>query len=36
MHGFTLGDSLDDCKRTKWQEFKARLNKVPEHEFGQI
>ncbi|KAB8392298.1 hypothetical protein FH972_024813 [Carpinus fangiana] len=28
VHGFTLGDSLDDCKRTKWQEFKARLNKL--------
>ncbi|XP_059449638.1 uncharacterized protein LOC132180737 [Corylus avellana] len=28
VHGFTLGDSLDDSKRAKWQEFKARLNKL--------
>lgn len=28
VHGFTFGDSLDDCKRNKWQDFKSRLLKV--------
>lgn len=28
VHGFTFGDSLDECKRSKWQDFKARLNQV--------
>ena len=28
MHGFTFGDSLDDTKRSKWQEFTVRLNKI--------
>lgn len=28
VHGFTFGDSLDDTKRSKWQEFTTRLNKL--------
>ena len=28
MHGFTFGDSLDEHKRSKWIDFKARLSKV--------
>ncbi|XP_041005273.1 zinc finger protein ZPR1-like [Juglans microcarpa x Juglans regia] len=28
VHGFTFGDSLDESKRSKWQEFKAKLNKL--------
>lgn len=28
VHGFTCGDSLDENNRSKWQEFKARLNKL--------
>ncbi|KAL5811839.1 hypothetical protein ACOSQ3_026789 [Xanthoceras sorbifolium] len=28
VHGFSFGDSLDEFKRTKWQDFKARLNKL--------
>lgn len=28
VHGFTFGDSLGDHKRSKWQDFKARLNKL--------
>lgn len=28
VHGFSFGDSLDENKRTKWQDFKAKLNKV--------
>ncbi|KAK9279890.1 hypothetical protein L1049_013573 [Liquidambar formosana] len=28
VHGFTFGDSLDESKRSKWQDFKARLNKL--------
>lgn len=28
VHGFTFGDSLDEYKRSKWQDFKTRLNKV--------
>ncbi|XP_057970766.1 uncharacterized protein LOC131159690 isoform X2 [Malania oleifera] len=27
VHGFTFGDSVDDNKRTKWQEFRTRLTK---------
>ena len=34
MHGFTFGDSLGDHKRSKWQDFKARLNKVLEHDLA--
>ncbi|KAI4296961.1 hypothetical protein L6164_036876 [Bauhinia variegata] len=28
VHGFTFGDSLDEHKRIKWIDFKARLNKL--------
>ncbi|KAB2008927.1 hypothetical protein ERO13_D10G121400v2 [Gossypium hirsutum] len=28
VHGFTFGDSLDECKKNKWLDFKARLNKI--------
>ncbi|KAL8490427.1 hypothetical protein ACS0TY_025585 [Phlomoides rotata] len=28
VHGFTLGDSLDDNKRSKWKEFRANLDKL--------
>ncbi|KAG8662546.1 hypothetical protein MANES_01G122000v8 [Manihot esculenta] len=28
VHGFTFGDSLDEHKKSKWQDFKARLNKL--------
>ncbi|KAJ0076168.1 hypothetical protein Patl1_34563 [Pistacia atlantica] len=28
VHGFTFGDSLDENRKTKWQDFKARLNKL--------
>lgn len=28
VHGFTFGDSLDECTRSKWQDFKARLNQL--------
>ncbi|GMP71441.1 hypothetical protein CsSME_00029840 [Camellia sinensis var. sinensis] len=28
VHGFTFGDSLDDSKKSKWLDFRARLNKV--------
>ncbi|KAA8544772.1 hypothetical protein F0562_019524 [Nyssa sinensis] len=28
VHGFTFGDSLDDGKRIRWQDFGARLNKL--------
>ncbi|EEF33874.1 zinc finger protein ZPR1 [Ricinus communis] len=28
VHGFTFGDSLDNYKRSKWQDFKAKLNKL--------
>ncbi|XP_037492415.1 zinc finger protein ZPR1 homolog isoform X2 [Jatropha curcas] len=28
VHGFTFGDSLDEYKRSKWQDFRARLNKL--------
>ncbi|KAK7860229.1 zinc finger protein zpr1 like protein, partial [Quercus suber] len=27
VHGFTFGDSLDNQKRSKWEDFKARLDK---------
>ncbi|CAL5322934.1 unnamed protein product [Camellia sinensis] len=28
VHGFTFGDSLDDSKKRKWLDFRARLNKL--------
>ncbi|GAB4834311.1 hypothetical protein Ancab_032563 [Ancistrocladus abbreviatus] len=28
VHGFTFGDSLDEAKKHKWQEFRERLNKL--------
>lgn len=28
VHGFTFGDSLDEYKKTKWQDFKVKLKKV--------
>uniref|UniRef100_A0A5B7BA03 Putative zinc finger protein ZPR1 isoform X1 n=1 Tax=Davidia involucrata TaxID=16924 RepID=A0A5B7BA03_DAVIN len=28
VHGFTFGDSLDDGQRSRWQDFRARLNKL--------
>lgn len=28
VHGFTFGDSLDEYKRSKWVDFKSKLNKV--------
>ncbi|CAL5364138.1 unnamed protein product [Camellia sinensis] len=28
VHGFTFGDSLDDSKKSKWLDFRARLNKL--------
>ncbi|OWM74707.1 hypothetical protein CDL15_Pgr004670 [Punica granatum] len=28
VHGFTFGDSLDDQKRVRWQDFRLRLTKV--------
>ncbi|CAI9760036.1 unnamed protein product [Fraxinus pennsylvanica] len=28
VHGFTFGDSLDDTRRSKWKEFRARLDKL--------
>ncbi|PON74170.1 Zinc finger, ZPR1-type [Trema orientale] len=28
VHGFTFGDSLDEYKRSKWLDFKTRLNKI--------
>lgn len=28
VHGFTFGDSLDDSKRSKWQDFRMRLSKL--------
>ncbi|XP_059625151.1 uncharacterized protein LOC132268317 [Cornus florida] len=28
VHGFTFGDSLDETRKTKWQDFRARLNKL--------
>ncbi|KAM7272061.1 hypothetical protein ACFE04_031275 [Oxalis oulophora] len=28
VHGFTFGDSLDEQKKNKWQDFKERLSKL--------
>ncbi|KAH7839253.1 hypothetical protein Vadar_001811 [Vaccinium darrowii] len=28
VHGFTFGDSLDDSKKNRWQDFSTRLNKL--------
>ncbi|KAK2997174.1 hypothetical protein RJ639_026042, partial [Escallonia herrerae] len=28
VHGFTFGDSIDDNRRSKWQDFRARLTKL--------
>ncbi|KHN08024.1 Zinc finger protein ZPR1 [Glycine soja] len=28
VHGFTFGDSLDEQRKNKWIDFKARLNKL--------
>lgn len=28
VHGFTFGDSLDEDKKAKWLDFRARLSKV--------
>ncbi|KAK4440330.1 Zinc finger protein ZPR1 [Sesamum alatum] len=28
VHGFTFGDSLDDTKKSKWKEFRAKLDKL--------
>lgn len=28
MHGFTFGDSLDETRRKKWQQFKSKLKKL--------
>ncbi|KAL3851580.1 hypothetical protein ACJIZ3_013462 [Penstemon smallii] len=28
VHGFTFGDSLDDTKKNKWIEFRAKLDKL--------
>ncbi|KAF6170493.1 hypothetical protein GIB67_031901 [Kingdonia uniflora] len=28
IHGFSCGDSLEDWKKSKWQEFKERLRKL--------
>ncbi|KAG0475667.1 hypothetical protein HPP92_015353 [Vanilla planifolia] len=28
IHGFTLGDSLDETRKTKWQHFKSQLKKL--------
>ncbi|GMP23949.1 hypothetical protein CsSME_00001375 [Camellia sinensis var. sinensis] len=28
VHGFSFGDSLDDSKKSKWLDFRARLNKL--------
>ncbi|XP_048323309.2 uncharacterized protein LOC107415666 isoform X1 [Ziziphus jujuba] len=28
VHGFTFGDSLDEYKRSKWVDFKSKLNKL--------
>ncbi|KAK3041215.1 hypothetical protein RJ639_028475 [Escallonia herrerae] len=30
VHGFTFGDSIDDNRRSKWQDFRARLTKTLE------
>uniref|UniRef100_A0A7C9CWJ2 Zinc finger ZPR1-type domain-containing protein n=1 Tax=Opuntia streptacantha TaxID=393608 RepID=A0A7C9CWJ2_OPUST len=28
VHGFTFGDSLDESRKGKWQDFRTRLNKL--------
>lgn len=28
VHGFTFGDSLDDNKKSRWQDFRTRLDKL--------
>ncbi|WCJ25151.1 ZPR1 zinc-finger domain protein [Euphorbia peplus] len=28
VHGFTFGDSLDENRRSKWQDFRSRLGKL--------
>ncbi|XP_020582526.1 zinc finger protein ZPR1-like [Phalaenopsis equestris] len=28
VHGFTFGDSLDEMRKKKWQEFKSKLKKI--------
>ncbi|KAK2975796.1 hypothetical protein RJ640_022321 [Escallonia rubra] len=28
VHGFTFGDSIDDNRKSKWQDFRARLTKL--------
>ncbi|XP_052201894.1 uncharacterized protein LOC127807814 isoform X2 [Diospyros lotus] len=28
VHGFTFGDSLDESKKSRWQDFRSRLNKL--------
>lgn len=28
VHGFTFGDSLDDSRKSKWQEFRTSLSKL--------
>ncbi|XP_050228426.1 uncharacterized protein LOC126677705 [Mercurialis annua] len=28
VHGFTFGDSMDDCKKGKWQDFREKLKKL--------
>ncbi|GMH09459.1 hypothetical protein Nepgr_011300 [Nepenthes gracilis] len=28
VHGFTFGDSLDEAKKSKWQEFRSRLTQL--------
>ncbi|PSR87628.1 Zinc finger protein [Actinidia chinensis var. chinensis] len=28
VHGFTFGDSLDDHKKSRWQDFRTRLKKL--------
>ncbi|KAJ7969281.1 Zinc finger protein ZPR1 [Quillaja saponaria] len=29
VHGFTFGDSLDEHKRSRWKDFREKLNKLP-------
>ncbi|CAA3017111.1 zinc finger ZPR1-like isoform X1 [Olea europaea subsp. europaea] len=28
VHGFTFGDSLDDTRKSKWKEFRVRIDKL--------
>ncbi|CAH2050354.1 unnamed protein product, partial [Thlaspi arvense] len=28
VHGFTFGDSLDEAKRSRWQDFRGKLDKL--------